>query len=57
MIFFFFLFDWENVNLQKEGKEKEKKKVSGTDDVVVNVAQQERSNNKYYTLTFRYIQI
>ena len=41
--------------MQKEGKEKEKKKVSGTDDVVVNVAQQERSNNKYYDLAFRYI--
>ena len=37
---------------KRKGK---KKKVSGTDDVVVNVAQQERSNNKYYTLTFKYI--
>ena len=32
-IFFFFLCDLENVNLEKEGKENEKKKVSGTDDV------------------------
>ena len=47
--------NWENVNLQKEGKEKEKKKkVSGINDVAVNVTQQERSNNKYYALAFRY---
>ena len=31
--------NWENVNLQKEGKEKEKKKkVSGINDVAANVA-------------------
>ena len=35
--FKFFLCDWEIVNLQKKGKEKEKKKVSGTNDVVVDV--------------------
>ena len=46
MIFFFFLCDWENVNLQKEGKEKEKKKVSGVNNMATDVAQQERSNNK-----------
>ena len=41
------------------GKRKEKKrkreKVSGTNDVVFNVVQQERSNNKCYASTFRYI--
>ena len=61
MEFFFFFFflgcDWENVNLQKEGKEKEKNKVSGIDDVATDVAQQEHSNNKCYTLAFRYIYI
>ena len=58
-VFFFFFFgcDWENVNLQKEGKEKEKHKVSGIDDVAANVAQQKRGNNKYYTSTFKYIYI
>ena len=59
-VFFFFFFfgcDWENVNLQKEGKEKEKHKVSGIDDVDANVAQQERGNNKYYASTFKYIYI
>ena len=47
--------NWENVNLQKEGKEEEKKrkKVSGINDVAVNVTQQERSNNKYHGLAFR----
>ena len=55
--FFFFGCDWENVNLQKEGKEKEKHKVSGIDDVDANVAQQERGNNKYYASTFKYIYI
>ena len=35
----FYLWDWENVNLQKEGKEKEKKKVSKTNDVAVDIAQ------------------
>ena len=39
MEFFFFGCDWENVNLQKEGKEKEKKKVSKTNDVAVDIAQ------------------
>ena len=43
---FCFLCDWENVNLQKEGKEKEKKKVSGADNMAADVAQQEHSNNK-----------
>ena len=46
MNFFFFLCDWENANLQKEGKEKEKKKVSGVNNMATDVAQQERSNNK-----------
>ena len=53
----FFLCDWENVNLQKEGKEKEKNKVSGIDDVATDVAQPERSNNKCYASAFRYIYI
>ena len=53
----FFLCDWENVNLQKEGKEKEKKKVSGIDELAANMAQQQHSNNKCYTSTFRYIYI
>ena len=57
MEFFFFGCDWENVNLQREGKEKEKHKVSGIDDVAANVAQQKRGNNKYYTSTFKYIYI
>ena len=52
---FCFLCDWENVNLQKEGKEKEKNKVSGIDDVATDVAQQECSYNKCYALAFRYI--
>ena len=55
--FFFFGCDWENVNLQKEGKEKEKNKVSGINDVATDVAQQECSNNKCYALAFRYIYI
>ena len=37
-LFYFILCDWENVNLQKEGKEKEKEKVSGTDDVTTDMA-------------------
>ena len=49
----FFLCDWENVNLQKEGKEKEKTKVNGIDDEAANVVQQECSNNKCYISTFR----
>ena len=36
-------------------KEKKKKKVSGIDDVGADVTQPERSNNKCYTLVFRYI--
>ena len=32
--------------MQKEGKEKEKKKVSGVDNMAADVAQQEHSNNK-----------
>ena len=38
-LFYFILCDWENVNLQKEGKEKEKEKekVSGTDDVTTDM--------------------
>ena len=59
----FFFFFWcdgliirKNVNLQKEGKEKEKKKkVSRIDDVAVDVVQQECNNNKYYISVFRYI--
>ena len=43
--------------MQKEGKEKEKNKVSGINDVATDVAQQERSNNKCYALAFRYIYI
>ena len=43
----------ENVNLQKEGKKKEK--VIGIDDVAVDVVQQECNNNKYYISVFRYI--
>ena len=52
-LFFIFLCDWENVNLQKEGKEKEKMKVDGIDDEAANVVQQECSNNKCYASTFR----
>ena len=53
LFFFFFLCDGENVNLQKEGKEKEKMKVNGIDDKATNVIQQEYSNNKCYASTFR----
>ena len=57
-IFYFILFYFmENVNLQKEGKEKENKKVSRTDNMVADMTQQKCSNNKYYTSTFRYIYI
>ena len=61
-LFFFFWCDGliirKNVNLQKEGKEKEKKKkVSRIDDVAVDVVQQECNNNKYYISVFRYIYI
>lgn len=42
---------------RKEKKKKRKKKVSGTNDMAINVAQQKRSNNKCYALAFRYIQI
>ena len=55
MIFFFFLCDWENVNLQKEGKEKEKKKVSGADNMAADVAQQEHSNNKCCASVFFFL--
>ena len=39
----------------KRKEKKKKKKVSGTDGVAVDVAQQERSNNKCYALAIRYI--
>ena len=54
---FYFIFFMENVNLQKEGKEIENKKVSRTDNMVADMIQQKCSNNKYYTSTFRYIYI
>ena len=38
-LFYFFLCDWENVNLQKEGKEIENKKVSRTDNMVADMTQ------------------
>ena len=39
---------------KEKKKKKKRKKVSGINDVAVNVTQQERSNNKYYALAFRY---
>ena len=36
---FYFIFFMENVNLQKEGKEKENKKVSRTDNMVADMTQ------------------
>ena len=54
---FYFIFFMENVNLQKEGKEIENKKVSRTDNMVADMTQQKCRNNKYYTSTFRYIYI
>ena len=42
---------------KRKEKKKKKKKVSGIDDMAADVAQQERSNNKCYTLAFRYIYI
>ena len=39
---------------KRKEKKKEKKKVSETDEKFNDVAQQGRSNNKYYTSAFRY---
>ena len=36
---FYFIFFMENVNFQKEGKEKENKKVSRTDNMVADMTQ------------------
>ena len=36
---FYFIFFMENVNLRKEGKEKENKKVSRTDNMVADMTQ------------------
>ena len=56
---FFILCDRVIIGKMLIGKRKEKKrkreKVSGTNDVVFNVVQQERSNKKCYASTFRYI--
>ena len=53
---FFFFFDVIGKMLicKRKEKKKEKKKVSETDEKVNDVAQQGRSNNKYYTSAFRY---
>ena len=40
---------------KRKEKKKKKKKVSGIDDMVADVAQQERSNNKCSISSFRYI--
>ena len=56
---FFILCDRVIIGKMLIGKRKEKKrkreKVSGTNDVVFNVVQQERSNNKCYASTYIYI--